>query len=167
MRPWESLSRRAGAARAAGRVSPEAPRRGRCPGEGSAGEARRQRPGLGQRSGKALTRRVRSRHRELEKASNPAGLGFVRFLRAALGFVCARAPLGFVQRPGRPRRDRPEARCAIGNSTPFPPMWLPRSKRRHSHGGGRRSTVPAACGSMRPSPPTSKPPMRHAPSLSG
>jgi hypothetical protein len=44
-----------------------------------------------------------------------------------LGFVRVSPPLGFVRRPGRPRRDRPEGSMLDGNSTPFLPMWPPRS----------------------------------------
>jgi hypothetical protein len=56
------------------------------------------------RSGKALTRRVRLRHRELEKPAILRGLGF----------VCVPAPLGYVRRAGRLRRDRPAADARLG-----------------------------------------------------
>ena len=100
MRPWESLSRAPGRARAAGKVGRRSPAaegetasgRGGGVGEGSAGKARRWVAGArGQGSCQLAARRVRLRQRELENASNPAGLGFVRSLR----------PLGLVWPPVR------------------------------------------------------------------
>jgi hypothetical protein len=137
MRPWESLSRRRSQARAAAGVG------GRSPAEGATHhEAGPQVPSdkgpeppagrVGAAEAEALRTKVRQGTPPVGfvcanargKASNPAGLGFVRILR----YAGRRVRLGFRHHPVR--SDFPdgtdatasEAQCVVGTYTSSPPM---------------------------------------------
>jgi hypothetical protein len=93
-----------------GRGQPARPAAGRRS-RWRAGRRRRARGAVpGPRSGKAHPAGFVCADASWE-ASNPAGLGFVRVRRRS-------GSSGFPT----PCRDGPEAQCAIGNSTPFPPI---------------------------------------------
>jgi hypothetical protein len=129
MRPWESVSRQTGSARRRGTPGGEARQQGsenasskeqtesekgdrsRCRAEPSSAGAGARVKGQAKRSPAGFVCADAS-----GKASDPAGLGFVRIP----------PPRGFVRlRPLLPATGRGSMRD--GNSTPFPPMWLPRS----------------------------------------
>jgi hypothetical protein len=130
MRPWESLSRPAGGQPAQRGGLSRRSRAAAVPtANGWASEAERA-EARARANGQAKLSRAGfvSRQREPEKASVPAGLGFVRF-QCRLGFSCRLGsfgwpPLGFVRIPRRPPARPARGSMRDGNFTPFPPMWL-------------------------------------------
>jgi hypothetical protein len=138
MRPWESVPAPAGEPAQPGRGLPACcPRRADHPAQPGRGRRSGQRAGKGRqpagcgcdeggprRRGR-MRRSVRSCFVRTARPLGSRALGFVRIVlsRRPSGSFVLEHRSGSFGAPAAPAA-RPEARCVIRNSTPFPPIWL-------------------------------------------